>query len=132
MSPLPLSLESQSSDAVNLTCTGPSQRAFSRRPRSHGPAGGKGRRSRSLRFEPLESRELLSIGLDSATPLATFSGTADSQTAVFRYTFSGTPQLTEYARGCSLSMSGEESWLAEGDPLVPVRPSTILLPRDAG
>ncbi|MFH1918930.1 MAG: C25 family cysteine peptidase, partial [Planctomycetota bacterium] len=112
----------------------------------------------SCRFEPLEDRFLLSVapGVDNtlsssddalflpvgsagsyaeesqwvsnSAPVGVFTGGAESQTAVFDFSFDGTPILQDVAGGAIVTLAGEESWVSTGDPVMPVRESTILLP----
>ncbi|MBN2474776.1 MAG: hypothetical protein JXB62_09220 [Pirellulales bacterium] len=65
----------------------------------------------------------------SAAPVGTFYGDGQVQTALLDFTFDDTPVLEETEHGVLISLDGEETWLAEGDPVVPVRESTILLPQ---
>ena len=100
-----------------------------KRPRraSRSQRTGRGRASKrgcfSCRFEPLEARYLLSLapGL--------FAGDSEAQTAVFNFAFEGAPLVDEIDGGVMVSLEGEDTWLSTGDPLMPVRESTILLPQ---
>ncbi len=110
------------------------------------------RAGRSCRFEPLEARYLLSVapGFDKtsffnedefllptgagdscyeASELAPCGLAGAAQTAVFEYVFDGAPTLEEIEGGAIVHMDGEQTWVSEGDPLMPVRESTILLPQ---
>ncbi len=80
----------------------------------------------SCRFEPLEDRFLLSVA--PCAPGA-FLGDWQSQTAVFDFAFHGTPSVEEIDGGVIVGLEGEETWISTGDPVVPVRQSTILLPQ---
>ncbi len=104
-------------------------------------------RSRRLRFESLERRELLSISqplssqvLDESPALygdlspsarlllsSTLAALTD-QTSVFQFHFDGLPQVTQQGLGVVVSLSGEESLTSPGMPLLPMRSSTVLLP----
>ena len=48
---------------------------------------------------------------------------------MFEFCFGQTPILEEADGGMTVKLSGEESWVCSGDPMVPVRPATILLPQ---
>ena len=113
---------------------------------------------RPCRFEPLEERFLLSVapGIDKTLswsqdswftptgaadsyfeadallpcgPSGVFSGDGNGQTAVFDFAFDGTPTVEQIDDGAIVSLEGEQTWVSTGDPLMPVRESTILLPQ---
>lgn len=107
------------------------------------------RAARRPRFEPLEARFLLSAAGDDPPWLASdpaplldpaafasaeapqpgvFYGDSRSQTATFTFSFEGTPQLREVDGGVVVTLDGEETWVSTGDPVVPVRRSSVLLP----
>jgi len=114
----------------------------------------RNRRNWCCRLEPLEKRFLLSAasGIDKSllfsrddqflpvgdcyeeslvVPCSTpgiFSGDSETQAAVFEFTFEGSPVLEDLGAGVIVGLDGEATWLATGDPVVPVRESTILLP----
>lgn len=81
------------------------------------------RSQRRPRLESLEDRICLSFdpGL--------FQGTAFSQWAEFEFQFSGAPEIVQDAGGTIVTLDGEESWATPGDPVVPVRDATLLLPQ---
>jgi subtilisin-like proprotein convertase family protein len=102
-----------------------SHRVHSRTSRSRrtGRAGASRGGYWSCRLEPLEARFLLSVA-----PWA-FLGDSQSRTAVFDFAFHGTPSVDQIDGGAIVSLEGDETWIATGDPVVPVRQSTILLPQ---
>jgi len=69
--------------------------------------------------QPVDSRES-----------GVFSGDDYMQTAVFDFSFEGVPVLTTADGATTVSLAGEELWLSTGDPMVPVRETTILLPQN--
>jgi len=94
----------------------------------------------SLRVEPLEDRNLLSVVPALAQPpvpvqdvgassIGSFHGDSETQTALLDFAFDDSPVLENTEYGTVVSLGGEQTWLATGDPLVPVRESTILLPQ---
>ncbi|NQT36802.1 MAG: LEPR-XLL domain-containing protein, partial [Planctomycetes bacterium] len=57
-----------------------------------------------------------------------FSGDAATQTARFDFAFEGAPTIEQFADGVLVTLDGEETWLAVGDPVVPVHQSSFVLP----
>ncbi|MBN2473342.1 MAG: proprotein convertase P-domain-containing protein [Pirellulales bacterium] len=53
------------------------------------------------------------------------------QTAVFRYSFEGMPVVDDSAGEATVALPDEETWCVEGDPILPVRNSVIVLPQGA-
>ena len=61
--------------------------------------------------------------------LADDPGVPSAQSTWLEYTFPDIPTLEVAGSGTALSLSGEQLWVSEGDPIVPVRNSPILLPQ---
>jgi subtilisin-like proprotein convertase family protein len=48
---------------------------------------------------------------------------------VFEFAFEGAPSLEEIDGGTTVRLEGEQTWVSAGDPVMPVRESSILLPQ---
>lgn len=110
---------------------------------------------RRCRVEPLEHRLLFSVVPEWSTgplvpisagaaeaaqydfqpvfrpvslPESRFWGHGDTQQAVFEFHFEGVPRVEQLDAGSIITLDGESSWTTPGDPVVPVRSTTILLP----
>jgi len=102
-------------------------------------AARQARGPRLCRLEPLEERTVLSLSLAGTevptdesmptSPRIAFVDDGPMKTAVVEFSFAGMPDLTDLGAGYAVSLEGEESWVVEGDPVVPVRESTLLLPQ---
>ncbi len=95
-----------------------------------GRCGGGGKNRRQLGVEALEERSLLSVAptWTSADSTGWFVGSASEATATLQFSFEGLPEFEDSANGSVVRLAGEESWIVAGDPVVPVRQSTLLLP----
>ena len=60
--------------------------------------------------------------------LSDFSGNAEYKAAVLHFNSNQTPILENLNGATTVTLSGEETWMEPGDPLLPVHPTTILLP----
>jgi len=56
-------------------------------------------------------------------------GAAAGFTADIHYKFAGTPAIDASGTRAIVALDGEETWQSPGDPVLPVRSSTILLPQ---
>ncbi len=119
------------------------------------PPEWKGSLRRRCRVEPLEQRLLFSVvpelGAGALVPISAgasdsahydfrpvlqpvslpegrFFGSGNTQQAVFSFHFDTAPQIEQLDTGSIITLDGESSWTTPGDPVVPVRSTTILLP----
>lgn len=97
--------------------------------RASGAARQRKKKFTVFRLERLEARCLMSVAPLEDVARGAFFGDAQAQQAAFEYVFKGTPTVEQVNDGVVVSLDGEATWVSTGDPVLPVRRSTILLPQ---
>lgn len=65
----------------------------------------------------------------TSTGWGLFSGDAQQQSADLHFRFEGTPDVRNLGDGAVVTLDGADTWVDTGEPVLPVRSSTLLLPQ---